>query len=107
MSLKKIDRIDCRINLNVKLLAKDVCRDLGMSLTEAINLFLHQLIIHHGLPFDVKMSAQDKRLFLVQEETDLPDQEKKEPLELSTREKPLPDEELATPDTPDGEELLQ
>ena len=65
MSLKKMDRIDCRINLNVKILSKEVCKDLGMSLTEAINLFLHQMIIHHGLPFEVKMTAEDRKLFIL------------------------------------------
>ena len=68
MSLNKMDRIDCRINLNVKILSKEVCKDLGMSLTEAINLFLHQMIIHHGLPFQVKMTAQDRKLFILPDE---------------------------------------
>ncbi len=88
MSLKKMDRIDCRINLNVKILSKEVCKDLGMSLTEAINLFLHQMIIHHGLPFEVKMTAEDRELFII------PEEELEEASLLPEEEDPLDSEEF-------------
>jgi DNA-damage-inducible protein J len=91
MSLKKMDRIDCRINLSVKILSKEVCKDLGMSLTEAINIFLHQMIIHHGLPFEVRMSAEDRKLFV------LPDEEDAEDVMVEEKEKVIP---IWTEETP-------
>ena len=32
---------------------------LGLSTTEAVNLFYHQILLHQGLPFEVKLPNQE------------------------------------------------
>ena len=89
MSTKKMDRIDCRINLSVKDLAKDVCEDLGMSLTEAVTLFLHQLILQNGLPFEVKLTSRDRKFFQrMKESVELEDNLVEVPVEAPVEAKP-------------------
>lgn len=43
-----------RINEQIRDEITPILNDLGLSLSEAINMFLHQIKIHNGLPFDVK-----------------------------------------------------
>lgn len=43
-----------RINDKIKEDVTPILDDLGLSLSEAINIFLHQIKMSNGLPFDVK-----------------------------------------------------
>ncbi len=43
-----------RINDNIKNEITPILNDLGLSLSEAINIFLHQIKLNNGLPFAVK-----------------------------------------------------
>lgn len=43
-----------RINDKIKEDVTPILEDLGLSLSEAINIFLHQIKMYNGLPFDVK-----------------------------------------------------
>ena len=43
-----------RINDNIKKEVTPILDDLGLSLSEAINLFLHQIKINNGIPFSLK-----------------------------------------------------
>ena len=43
-----------RLNPEVKQEASDLFESLGITLSDAINLFLHQSLREGGLPFDVK-----------------------------------------------------
>ncbi len=52
--MSKTMMITTRVEPKVKKNAGSVLKELGLSLSEAINLFLHQVILHEGLPFDVK-----------------------------------------------------
>lgn len=52
--MAKTATINMRIDPSVKADAENIFSSLGMSLTEAINVFLHKSIIEGGLPFDVK-----------------------------------------------------
>lgn len=42
-----------RINDNIKKDVTPILNDLGLSLSEAINIFLHQVKINNGIPFSV------------------------------------------------------
>lgn len=42
-----------RINDNIKKEITPILDDLGISLSEAINLFLHQIKINNGIPFNI------------------------------------------------------
>ena len=44
-----------RINDKIKKEVTPILSDLGISLSEAINMFLHQVKINNGIPFDLKL----------------------------------------------------
>ncbi len=44
-----------RIDSNVKKQANDLFSALGLDMSSAVNLFLHQCILRGGLPFSVEM----------------------------------------------------
>lgn len=46
-----------RINPKIKEEVTPILEDLGLSLSEAINMFLHQIKINNGLPFEVKRKS--------------------------------------------------
>ena len=43
-----------RINPKIKEEVTPILSDLGISLSEAINMFLHQIRLNNGIPFDLK-----------------------------------------------------
>jgi len=43
-----------RINDNIKKEVMPILDDLGLSLSEAINIFLHQIKLNNGIPFVLK-----------------------------------------------------
>ena len=43
-----------RINDDIKKEITPILEDLGLSLSEAINLFLHQIKLNNGIPFQLK-----------------------------------------------------
>ena len=44
-----------RINDDIKKEIKPILDNLGISLSEAINMFLHQIKLNNGIPFDLKI----------------------------------------------------
>ena len=52
--MAKTAAINMRIEPEVKADAESIFKSLGLTLTEAINVFLHKSIIEGGLPFDVR-----------------------------------------------------
>lgn len=44
-----------RINDNIKKEVTPILNSLGLSLSEAINLFLHQVKLNNGIPFSLKL----------------------------------------------------
>lgn len=52
--MAKITSISMRVNPQIKAQAESIYRSLGITLTEAINIFLHKSILEGGLPFDVR-----------------------------------------------------
>lgn len=53
--MNKSDTIHMRIEPDIKAGADSVLNRLGMSTAEAISIFLNQVILRGGLPFDVKI----------------------------------------------------
>ena len=47
--------IVARIEPDLKTDAEKILKKLGLSTTEAINLFLSQIRLHKGLPFEIKI----------------------------------------------------
>jgi DNA-damage-inducible protein J len=52
--MAKTATINMRVNPEIKADAESIFSSLGMTLTEAINIFLHKSVIEGGLPFDVR-----------------------------------------------------
>lgn len=52
--MAKTATINMRVSPQIKADAELVFASLGMTLTEAINVFLHKSILEGGLPFDVR-----------------------------------------------------
>ncbi len=54
MIMAKTANINVRTDPSVKANAEELFASLGMTVTEAINIFLHQSLLVGGLPFEVK-----------------------------------------------------
>ena len=52
--MAKTATINMRVNPEIKADAENIFSSLGMTLTEAINIFLHKSVMEGGLPFDVR-----------------------------------------------------
>ena len=50
-----------RIDADIKKLATDLFNDLGLDMSGAVNLFLHQCVLRGGLPFSVEMPRYNQR----------------------------------------------
>ena len=50
-----------RIDADIKKQATDLCNDLGLDMSSAVNLFLHQCVLRGGLPFRVEMPRYTQR----------------------------------------------
>ncbi|MCL2337808.1 MAG: type II toxin-antitoxin system RelB/DinJ family antitoxin [Firmicutes bacterium] len=53
--MAKSETLHIRVNENVKQNAEKTLELLGLSISEAVNMFLHQINLVGGLPFDVKI----------------------------------------------------
>ena len=51
----KNETLHIRVNGNVKTAAENTLNTLGLSISEAVNMLLHQIPLVGGLPFEVKM----------------------------------------------------
>ena len=58
--MAKTATINMRIHPEVKEDAESIFASLGMTLTEAINIFLHKSIMEGGLPFSVRQPRYNK-----------------------------------------------
>ena len=67
--MAKNDTIHVRVNEDVKNNAEETLSMLGMTLSEAINMFLCQVSLTGGLPFDVRLPMPKE--VIVQSRTDL------------------------------------
>ena len=57
-----------RLDSKVKEEAERLFADLGMTLSGAVNIFLHQALIVRGLPFEVKQERPNKTTLAAMEE---------------------------------------
>ena len=57
-----------RIDADIKKQATELFRDLGLDMSSAVNLFLHQCVLRGGLPFSVEMPHYSQRTLDAMEE---------------------------------------
>lgn len=53
--MAKTSNLNIRIDPSTKLAAEKLFSNFGISITDAVNMFLHQSLLTGGLPFSVKM----------------------------------------------------
>lgn len=51
----KTETVRARVEPSLKLEVESVLSNLGLSMSEAIELYLYQIKLRHGIPFDIKM----------------------------------------------------
>ena len=57
-----------RIDADIKKQATELFNDLGLDMSGAVNLFLHQCVLRGGLPFSVEMPRYRQRTLDAMEE---------------------------------------
>ena len=55
--MAKTETLHIRVNENVKANAEEILATLGISISEAVNMFLCQVNLTGGIPFEVKVPA--------------------------------------------------
>ena len=67
--MAKTDTLHIRIEPKIKQKAEKTLNELGLSITEAINVFLNQVILHDGIPFEIKKPKYNKETIQALEDT--------------------------------------
>lgn len=67
--MAKTDTLHIRVEPTVKQRAEKTLNDLGLSITEAINVFLNQVILHDGIPFEIRKPRFNKETIQALENT--------------------------------------
>lgn len=57
-----------RIDKDVKAKASALLKELGLDMSTAVNMFLHQLILRNGFPFSVTVPSREQELLEAFEE---------------------------------------
>ena len=67
--MAKTDTLHVRVEPSIKQKAEKTLNDLGLSITEAINVFLNQVILNDGIPFEIKKPKYNKATIQALEDT--------------------------------------
>jgi addiction module RelB/DinJ family antitoxin len=58
--MAKTDALYTRIDAKLKAQAEEILARLGLSPSEAVNIFMSQVVLNEGLPFEVKIPKPTK-----------------------------------------------
>ena len=67
--MAKTDTLHIRVDPTIKQKAEKTLNDLGLSITEAINVFLNQVILNDGIPFEIRKPRYNKETIQAMEDT--------------------------------------
>ena len=67
--MPKTDTLHIRVEHSVKQKAEKTLNDLGLSITEAVNVFLNQVILNDGIPFEIRKPKLNKETMQAIEDT--------------------------------------
>lgn len=62
--MAKTANVFARVEPNVKEKAEDILECLGITMSNAVDMFLRQVVLQHGIPFDMKLPEHKKPLVL-------------------------------------------
>jgi DNA-damage-inducible protein J len=54
------EQVNVRIAADLKTEAEAILSSIGLGPSDAIRMFYHQIVIHHGLPFEAKAARPEK-----------------------------------------------
>lgn len=66
--MAKTDTLHIRVKPDVKEKAEETLNDLGLSITEAVNVFLNQVILQEGIPFKIEKPKYNKETLQAMED---------------------------------------
>mgnify|MGYP000994003540 CR=1 FL=1 len=52
--MAKTETLHIRLEPQVKISVENILRTLGLSASDAVNIFFHQILLHEGLPFAIQ-----------------------------------------------------
>ena len=55
MTISVKETTSIKLDVEIKAKAKEIFKELGITMGEAVNIFLSQVALHKGLPFEVKI----------------------------------------------------
>lgn len=55
------ERVTVRVEKSVKQEAENIFRNCGISMSDAVNMFLHRSVLENGLPFPINGTAKSER----------------------------------------------
>ena len=59
LAVSQKSRTNIYLDVNIKDQAKEIFNQYGLSLSQAVNIFLTQSVLNRGLPFDVKIPNEE------------------------------------------------
>lgn len=66
--MAKTDILHIRVEPSVKMKAEETLSDLGLSIIEAVNVFLNQVILYDGIPFKIEKPRYNKKTIQAMED---------------------------------------
>jgi len=61
MSISVKETTSIKLDVEVKAKAKEIFKELGITMGEAVNIFLSQVALHKGLPFEIKIPNEETK----------------------------------------------
>lgn len=59
--MSKTEQVRVRIEPHIKSQASEILEELGFTMSDAVSIFMRQVISHRGLPFEVKIPNAETR----------------------------------------------
>ena len=61
MTIPVKETTSIKLDIEIKAKAKEIFQELGITMGEAVNIFLNQVALHKGLPFEVKIPNDETK----------------------------------------------
>ena len=61
MTISVKETTSIKLDVEIKAKAKEIFKELGITMGEAVNIFLSQVALHKGLPFEVKIPNDETK----------------------------------------------